>query len=252
MGTLKPYIGITGFMKSEEVRAILSTLPQPPVRNLMVGVLASWKTLHGIPNKHPHLFPEVNKMRDIFLSHPNALNLIHYSTDNPETLYGQLVRLQKLGGLKLHGFQLNMAWPNVNQLNLFRERWPYSRIVLQIGSEAVALMDNSPITVSRKLDDYGGLITDILFDPSGGRGKPFNTARALLFLGEIAKRNPYLGLGVAGGLSSSNLRLVEPLLPNFPNLSIDAQVRLRNQAGNMDLEKATAYVTQTLQMFSRL
>lgn len=144
----------------------------------MVGVLASWKTLQGSPNKYPQLFPEVKRISAIFLSHPNVLNLIHYSTDELETLYDQLVRLKELGGLKLHGFQLNMAWPEVDQLTRFRIRWPYGRIVLQIGSSAVALMDHRPMKVALKLREYEGLVTDILFDPSGGKGEPFNPTLA--------------------------------------------------------------------------
>ena len=47
----KPYIGITGFMSPDKVRAVLGALPETfdsGQRLIMCGVLASWKTLNGL------------------------------------------------------------------------------------------------------------------------------------------------------------------------------------------------------------
>lgn len=41
---LKPYIGVTGFMKREEVEAVLAAFSENSTHKLMVGVLASSKT----------------------------------------------------------------------------------------------------------------------------------------------------------------------------------------------------------------
>lgn len=99
-----PYIGITGFMSSDEVRLILDTFikSRPWVRNsfgqtvfrgkndriLMVGVLASMKTLYGKTNKWPNRYPKIEDIKNIFLCNSkHLLNLIHYGTKHAETLY---------------------------------------------------------------------------------------------------------------------------------------------------------------------
>lgn len=247
----KPYIGITGFMRPEEVAAVLEALPESPIRVVMVGVLASWKTLNGIPNKYPRLFPRIEHISNIFPNHPFAVNLIHYSTDEPSTLSDQLVRLTGLGGPNLHGFQLNIVWPDIESLEAYRRQHSETRIVLQIGSKAFSMIEDSPPMLVAKVSEYIDLVTDVLLDPSGGRGQPFNTGQAREYLYALRERDSDIGLGVAGGLGPSTLELVEPLLLEFPELNIDAQGQLRNQEGDLDLERAITYLLKALQMFPR-
>jgi len=40
-----PYIGVTGFMSSSEIEAVLGAVPKESRYSLMVGALASGKTL---------------------------------------------------------------------------------------------------------------------------------------------------------------------------------------------------------------
>ena len=47
----RPYIGVTGFTTSEEVAAVREVYPDDNPRLLMVGVLATWKSLRNIPVK---------------------------------------------------------------------------------------------------------------------------------------------------------------------------------------------------------
>ena len=102
----KPYIGITGFTTRAEVVRIISEIPRMSDRLLMVGVLASLKTLNGRTNKYPDRYPRVSKISEIFSDNDQAvLNLIHYNTDEAESLDQQLLKAIDLGGKNLHGFQ---------------------------------------------------------------------------------------------------------------------------------------------------
>ncbi len=126
--------------------------------------------------------------------------------------------------------------------------WDY-RIVLQVGQKAVETAGGTPRDVVNRLSHYLGVINDVLFDPSGGFGKPFDTERACEFLSAIAEQGWGIGLGVAGGLGPDSLNLVEPLIVKFPNLSIDAQGRLRNAENELDLDAVRTYLAKALQMF---
>src|SRR5437868_5866280 len=115
-----PYVGVTGFMSRPEVVEALAMVPRGSVRRLMVGVLMSSKTLVGQINKWPGRYPKKDAIVDIFIDDPRALNLIHYNTDNPEALFTQLAEITKLAGPNLDGFQLNIAWPPISQIENWR------------------------------------------------------------------------------------------------------------------------------------
>jgi len=247
---LKPYIGITGFMSREEVEAVLEVFPKDSPRKLMVGVLASEKTIYGHPNKWPNRYPNRLEIEYIFSDNPLALNLVHYNTKNPETLVGQMCTVSgPLGGPHFHGFQLNLAWPNPDMIAGWRKHFE-GIIVFQIGGHAFEVVDHSPQKLAEKVAEYKGLVQYLLFDPSGGKGQPFDTEQARAYLRALADKDLGIGLGVAGGLSAETMHLVEPLVEEFPDLSIDAEGRIRDEDDDLDLEKARRYVSAALEMFS--
>lgn len=135
----KPYIGITGFMSRDEVEEVLTVFPENSTRKLMVGVLASEKTLHGPTNKWPNRYPD----------------------------------------------------------------------------------------------------------------RSFDTDKTREYLRALEDMDLDIGLGVAGGLSAETLHLVEPLIEEFPDLSIDAEGRLRDESDKLDLTAAKRYAVKSLDMFGR-
>lgn len=247
---MDPYIGITGFMSETEVWAMLDCLPDESPRQLMVGVLASSKTLAGGTNKYPNRYPKISALDDVFVHDERALNLIHYATDDRDTLGAQLKKIWFSVALA-EGFQLNVAWPNPNALyDLIASQWS-PRFVLQIGARAQAEANHDPRRLAERLAEYDGLIDGILLDGSGGRGVPLDAAALRPALEAIAGRWPKLGLGVAGGLCAATLPLVAPLLRDFPNLSIDAEGRLRDPStDSLDLDLARDYVARATKLFS--
>src|SRR3989344_4138009 len=186
---LFPYIGITGFMSKDEVAHILGHVPYNGYRQVMIGILASLKTMQGIQNKWPNRYPTVDKITNIFQPHPRALNLIHYNTKQTETLDRQLDVMTMLGGPHLHGFQLNIAWPPSALLAAYRKQYSKMIVVLQIGEHALALTGHSPHRVAEELAlNYDGLVDAILIDPSGGYGKSLNPSKARDYLDAIREK----------------------------------------------------------------
>jgi len=59
-----------------------------------------------------------------------------------------------------------------------------------------------------------------------------------------------MGLGVAGGLSPTTLDLVRPLTNEFPDLSIDAEGRLRTPEDHLDLAVSSEYLRKAFEMFN--
>ncbi|MDP3731161.1 MAG: hypothetical protein Q8R34_01555 [bacterium] len=245
----KSYVGITGFMSSKEVQTVLESVPESSGRLVMIGVLAGLKTLKSLPNKWPNRYPLVPNIPTIFSRHIKAFNLIHYSTDDKSTLPGQLFLLSYLCKEKLHGFQLNMAWPSVTLLGRFKNDFPSKKLVLQVGRRALEEVNNSPEQLAARVAEYAGIAEYMLLDPSGGKGEPFNPNLAREYLIAIKEKGLSLGLGVAGGLSPTTLNLVEPLVKEFPDLNIDAEGRLRTPEDHLDVEVAGRYLLGALKMF---
>lgn len=247
---LRPYIGITGVRTAEEVKALIDCFHTDGHRLLMIGVLASQKTLNGLANKWPHRYPKTEDISRIFIGDSRCLNLIHYSTDDLENLTRQLRRLESHGGRHLQGIQLNIKWPDANAVGIYKELAPQQRIVLQVGAAAMAKHQNEPDRIAKALTKYRGKIDSILIDPSGGNGQMFDIEQTLAILRAVRRARPELGLGVAGGLSCRTLAAIEPILREFPDISIDAEGKLRDADGRLDLAAAKAYIQIAKLMFT--
>lgn len=252
-----PYIGVTGFTQEAEVARALVAVPRTPNRRLMVGVLASAKSLRGMPLKPEwqDRYPEETAIRGIFPDDSRTLNLVHYAPGEEyrASFLHDLDRLIEVAGPRLHGFQLNMAWPRETELGVYREDRGYLRhvIVLQLGRAAVDLLDGWPTSVGRRLRQYGALIDGVLLDASGGRGEPLNLQSARAFVSEIVSGCPALGVGIAGGLDAAGVDRIQALLEEFPQLSIDAEGRLRTAHG-LDATAVHAYLERAYHVLDRM
>jgi len=86
-GLVSPYVGVTGFMNRQQVTQALSCVPANSNRKLMVGVLISYKTLRGEKNiLNEGRYPQRELINAIFIEHPLAFNVIHYTTPDRATL----------------------------------------------------------------------------------------------------------------------------------------------------------------------
>lgn len=244
----KPYIGITGFTRREETEKMLNLVPPSSKRLLMVGILASWKSLYE--DKVSGRYPNIKNISKIFIQHPSALNLIHYHTKNTETLCEQLSSLTILGSKNLHGFQLNFTWPPILELIKYRSICQDNIIVMVITPQAFEDVKNSPRLLVSRIEDYKGLIDYVLLDRSEGYGIYLDTKFMKKYLDVLYSKDLGMGIGVAGGLSENTLHLIEPLIADFPDLSFDAEDKLRNSYDDsLNLGLAKNYLCKSLDIF---
>lgn len=244
MSLPRPYIGITGFTDPSQVGTVLENCPELSNRDIMIGVLASGKTMDGLPSRWPRRYPPVKKIGEIFPQHPHTVNLVHYSSKGLDLPLGdQLQRVMEMAGPNCHGLQLNMAWPPADELKRFVGSFPRVRIVLQCGQRALEQATDGLVA---KLKPYDGLVQDILLDTSGGQGNSFDAEQYRRLLEEVAAAYPALGLGIAGGFGpdlEDGHRLQE-FLVDFPTLSVDAEGRLRDMHDSLDTDLADLYLAQ--------
>ena len=245
-----PYIGITGITSPAESDLIARSWAGNSSRKVMIGVLVSSKTLRSEPDQWPNRYPALGDIAGIFSDHTAAFNVIHYSTDEPGSLLDQLLTVSHLCGPSLHGFQLNMAWPSAADLRRFAGQRSGLEIILQLNQEAFRVAGNHQGAVAAKLQrEYSGLVDHVLLDLSAGYGRQLDPAWARRQLAEMRDAELDMGQGVAGGLSPESLHLVAPLVKEFPQLSLDAEARLRDAEDNLDPDLGQEYLRTAFAMF---
>jgi phosphoribosylanthranilate isomerase len=249
------YIGVTGFTKPEQVVAALASVPRCPSRLLMVGVLASYKTLQGEPAGNPRRYPACEDIAGIFNDDWRTLNLIHYNSRNPNEIVSQLREALEWGGQYCDGIQINIPWPDEHVVGALRRRFADKKIVLQVNQQAMQECETNAELVARRVSVlYGDNIDYVLIDPSGGTGatlEPVSVASYLYELGLIRdKRKQSFELIVAGGLCSHNLNhLLTPLRRVMPEVGIDVESGVRTD-DVLDDAKVSAYIREAYALLS--
>lgn len=246
---MKPYIGATGFTSVEQIAFAMSSVLGREIDDylLMIGILVSHKTLRGEKNKWPKRYPLVEELPNLMLKSDRLLNLIHYNT-HTQAFVPELEQLINMSGPNLHGFQLNICWPDPKELERFRNNGNAQSIVLQIGGNAFRQINHSPKQLAEKLEnEYVHLIDYVLLDPSGGFGQAMDINKADQYLDELYWRqlNEHLVFGVAGGLSGYNIHELDPLIMKYDQLCVDAEGRLRNiETDDMVIDEMVFYLKQ--------
>ncbi len=234
---LHPYIGITDFTAFTQVldmlEAFRENLPANSRHRLHVGVMMSYKTLHGI----------------------DVMNCLHYADyKGRPNLAESLARAIFYGGVGINGLQLDMTWPDPAEIaNAVYGSRKHIEVILQVGKFAIEDAHDDPQEVVQRLRDYEGVIHHVLIDKSMGKGLGMDAGAILPFATAIREHFPDLGITAAGGLGPQTMDLVLPLAKEIPDISIDAQGKLRPSGSNLDpvdWDMAEAYLATALQILA--
>jgi hypothetical protein len=233
-----PYIGITDFMTCAQVERMLTVfkanLRQGQRRRLHVGVMMSRKTLYGLETKWSEAFPPKELIADIFGS-DETLNCLHYADYDAIDVSQSLTQAISFGGKGINALQLDMIWPNPEHVaKAVQSSSKDLEIILQVGKNAIEQADNDPKKIVSRIHEYIGVANHVLLDKSMGKGLGMDAAGLIPFACAIRDAFPDLGIVAAGGLGPESVGLVEPLVREFPDISIDAQGKLRPSGSALD------------------
>lgn len=250
-----PYVGITDFMTFEQVKRMFAVfkanLEQGQNRRLHVGVMMSYKTLHGLDTKWTKAFPSKETIADIFGS-DETMNCLHYADYDAVDVFQSLAQAIGFGGIGINALQLDMVWPDPGHVaSAVHTSRKQLEVILQVGKNAIEQANNDPQEVVERLRDYEGVAQHVLLDKSMGRGLGMDAVGLIPFVQAIEEAFPDLGVVVAGGLGPESVGLVEPLYREFPNISIDAQGKLRPSGSALDpidWDMAEAYLVKALRL----
>ena len=235
------YFGVCDVYSPEEARAMAEELRKERKsenRKVMIGVMTHPLVLHpergaGIPECDGvrEVFPVRENIAGGFTDDPDVLNTVHYADlygpRKGQDLFNNLKLAAEYGGENMHAIQLDVTWPNLDEMRKFKDAYPQVKIILQLGKFSFKEAGNDPQKVVDRLREYGDTIDFALLDMSMGKGQAMETEGILPMLRLIKKELPNLGLAVAGGLGPDSIDLLEPIAKEFPGISFDAQGNLK-------------------------
>lgn len=257
---MNPYIGITDFTKFEQVEKMLKVfdahLPRGSNRKLHIGVMVSHKTLHNIPNIWQDVFPAKGDIASIFASH-EAYNCVHFADYGKHkatfVTHNDIVETLHYAGENVHALQLDMTWPDPWQISQgIRHSGKKVEVILQIGKKSIEEIGDDPHDIVQMLSSYEGVIARVLLDKSMGRGVGMVAQELIPLIHAIKAKYPTLGISVAGGLGPTSIDLVRPIVEMYPDVSIDAQSKLRPSGSALDpvdWDMAAEYLVKALKLF---
>ena len=81
-------------------------------------------------NRYPQKehIPEIASVCD-----KNTQTIIHYNTNEPETLLGQLQALTRLVDGKIDGFQVNIPWVDPEVISEYKNAHPEKIFIFQVS-----------------------------------------------------------------------------------------------------------------------
>ncbi len=257
-----PFISITDFRHPREVLMMLTIMDisrsKQGAHQLGIGCMMSYKTLRGLPTKWTDAFPKTSEYSKIFLDRAGLFNVLHYADYNRDSTARDYIDAVLLCGPNLHAIQFDMIWPDPAHLEYLVYRGTHVRkplkIILQVGAKAMAEVGDDPERVCEKLSWYhhSDCIDYVLLDKSMGGGIGMDATLLLTYIYEIKKRLPNLRIVVAGGLGPTTMQLAEPIIREFPDVSIDAQGQMRTSANALhpiEWTRAGEYIRQANELF---
>lgn len=185
------------------------------------------------------------------MKHRFLFNVLHYADYEGIDVLTNLCLATHYGGPNMEALQLDMIWPAREVLWQYRQHFPHIKIILQINAQALDRVGNDPANLVKELCKYEHAIDFVLLDKSMGKGVGMDAEVLLPFVRMIKLELPLLGIAVAGGLGPTTYKLADPILKEFPCVSLDAQSKLRPSGSALDpLDwiMAEIYFKQSLEM----
>jgi hypothetical protein len=243
------YFGVAATSSRAEVDQLIGMIDQiglPEGVRFMNGPLVSRKTLRGLSPDNPQQYPPLKRVAGLLVDDPRIFNVIHFNSRDPRLCkqLGQIAELSR----RVDGIQLNMLWPNWADLVVFRRMYPYVKLILQVSRQAYDSIGSSAGDLIECLKPYQGCVDYVLFDPSGGLGKPYDRDEARQLLGRLRDSGLDMHWAVTGGLSANSTYGLRELLDMYPQLCWDAQSNLRTGDDDdaLDLERCFGFCAASI------
>lgn len=253
MKKIGTYVGVCDFRDKSEVEEMSSWFVQKnrfSDLKLIVGLMTNFRILKGWPDKFSGTYPYPENFKEIFsVKGDHLIRCIHYvDLKNNQGLGENLCRLVDLCEGNLDAIQLNIAWPDPNEIEKFRKK-SKTPLILQINTDAMTECKNKAWSVADRLHmKYGGLLSSVIIDCLFSVEANFDPFVMEKYIDAINSRDSNMKIAVAGRLGPETVGVARDLIKKH-HVSTDAQTRLKmdgNFINPVHLPFARQYVQNVL------
>jgi len=282
------YIGITGLKTIKEVLKAVSLFKNRKVNcnyyyyycddnecgckglitphKQMLGFLVSDKRLQD-PNSEGTQSPALKHLNDLIdcavamaeQRNDICIPMIHYYTQNRDKLAEEISKVFTPLYERCKAVQINIAWPDISQIEKIKQEFPELHIVLQLNKEAMDKAKGEELIQRAK--EYEKLIEYILIDSSGGKGVEFDVEKCAEIVYALTINFTNKNIGIAGGFDGDNVeqrvwaiykKLQTAETIREPLFCIDAQGKLRTPDKEaIDTAKMEKYIRKAMLAFRK-
>ena len=255
MHKISPYISISGITTPDEVKLVTNSFKEAgyginSYHQPTIGILICEKSLADRETSAGLRYPALRDLEYILMQSHNKINSsLALTFRDSDSLFDTTKKLFNSFpiGILCKRIQFNVVWPHylpnhLRQLQKIKERYHVIDILLRFGKEAMETGENTNLnSITNHILNYKDIVSGIVIDPSGGKGKLFDLEKAHTLKKNLNHSCKYINLCLAGGLKPSNIKNV---LHDFihstaeEDFSIDALSGIRSQPHG---KKATEY-----------
>jgi hypothetical protein len=264
-----PFYGFSGLNDPAQLMAVLNHTLDKSNRRLMFRANMNSASLRKFHVEDYKNVIDADVLRGLFCSvpeelfdEPNYFPVINFTSDGPNTIDSELLHVDRLVHMPedkevavlsrlIKGFQITEALPDPKNLKWFQERhlWPKPfEMILQLGKLAMKQSDNDPEKLAKLVESYKGVINYVILDTASCKINEFCAKWAKPYIKALTETCPDIGVCVAGRLGPKSMKLVQPLLEEFPDLSVLAETELKDKYVNFTTDKAILYFNQAVKV----
>lgn len=259
------YIGITGISSWDEAERVMNTIDPDEILlqneagiKIMLGTLVSLKTMGGLRNKYYNKFPGPGEFSEICLDDERVMNCVHLC--HGDALEDQILELWmfelcELFGDNLDAIQLNMPPPDPSKIENFKKQCNSVKVILQVTPLHGEFAEMSAQSIAGTMKfHFDKVIDKFLIDFSRGFGKQLDPDLARQLIEAFEKAGIKSSkIAIAGGLTADNPSLIEPIIMDYPMISLDTETGVRDNpeigGGFLNLYKVRKFARSNICAF---
>ncbi len=266
----KPFFGIAGLESSHQMEKIVEhALVNKINRRILTTAFMNSRSVRALKVNNEYVVHNPDALRNIFscIYRPtregplqvwydeNLCRVVSFYSEGPAAADAELI----LADQKIHNpsgreadipdkfvqaFYINGILPEADKLKWFQENnmWDRFEIILGIGERALRDAKHNADNLAVMIASYGESIDYVILEEAEDRNQLFDASAALPYLQAIRRHCPKLGLAVAGKLGPDTMYRIDPLIDEFPDLSVMAYKELRDENDHLVMPKVCKYL----------
>ncbi len=256
--TQKPFVGISTFTTHQQVEIAKSYFGQLSDRRLHIGAMTSQEAFHANPEdvRSGKTLLTKEELCGVFTPGENVFNVLHWKDDGmyPMTTSKDLIMACTECSLALSGLQLDMVWPDPEMVMEVKKNIPKLSVIVRVCDSAMRRSEVLGPSFKYMLTSYVGIADYILLDCGMNEDTTYVSSKMLALIQQATLIFPETSIIVGGGMCSTTVNTLHPILTKYPRISWEACEGLhtrRSLVDPLDINRMKEYLAKSKRLALR-